>query len=264
MFESITGVFIFLRDRMPMNTQKMSRLERSGLRGGPPIARHDPSRAHGPRMITVSLASSFRSVFPARYTFTICALLLVACGGDSPNYSVLEYHLIPASSETAQELAMLQAELPFDSLELERGGECLGPCPEYLIRLRRDGTALYHGMANIDVLGERHADLGRTSYARLVQFIDEQSITDMPTDIPRIADASWYWLRIWPTGSVEPWVKQGPSGGGAMETWILRSAIDGLLLRPAWEETPTLPYHEWFNRDAKRDSLPSIGSLEFR
>ena len=191
-----------------------------------PIPR-TPGRGHSvaPSMVLVSL---------------LVVAALVSCSGSASDYSALEepLHLegTPAGQRAEREWLDLVAALPYDSIELQRSS-CLGLCPEYSVRLRRNGTARWHGLQLTPRLGVWSADLPVSDYARIVHFIDSHHLTlILSSDSLNVTDEWEFTLRLWPKDTDTTVVYHGLYGDGPTDAWAIRAAIDGVIPDRAWRE----------------------------
>ncbi|RMF70689.1 MAG: hypothetical protein D6744_19060 [Planctomycetota bacterium] len=137
-----------------------------------------------------------------------------------------------ASSQSAVAQDKTQAANAITEITLERT-PCFGACPTYKLRLRRDGTAAYEGIANVRRMGRYSAkDVGHffERLARLAVAIDYQHfdskytmrVTDLPSTITSIVV----------DGKRKQVVNYG--GAGPIELWGFEMAADAVIEKINW------------------------------
>src|SRR5690606_13165080 len=106
----------------------------------------------------------------------------------------------PEGLRAANEAAVFKTALPYDSIVMARLS-CLYGCPEYIISLRRDGTATYVGLQFTPRTGTWNAELSLQEFGRIAHFIEAHRLSAvMLTDpVVGIHDAWQFRLQLWPT-----------------------------------------------------------------
>jgi hypothetical protein len=112
---------------------------------------------------------------------------------------------------------------------------CFGTCPVYKVTLRRDGTALYEGVAYVAREGRYRGTIGAPLFDRLARMAVEKGyfglrgryavpVTDHPSVITSV-------LRGGTRKSVDHYANAGPAALKALET-----AIDAAAREIRWEK----------------------------
>ena len=135
--------------------------------------------------------------------------------------------------DTGPLLELARRHVPYDSLQLTRHGCGGGECPAYRVTLRKSGSATFEGewMVPLEGLWNGKLDIGdfaQICYAfELVPPPRSERITGMRPE-------GGFTLVFWPSDGGPASVRSGYFGDGPTSAWVLRGAIDGLVLRIPW------------------------------
>ncbi len=129
---------------------------------------------------------------------------------------------------------------------LERDA-CYGNCPEYSVRVTKDGVVRFHGKSSVRVLGHRQRRIPNKDFGRLVHAIEAARFDELPNDFP--ASACEQFLTDHPSLSVtvvrganqkkKVWYYFGCRGGGTFSEDITRfvalgETMDEILGTARW------------------------------
>lgn len=139
------------------------------------------------------------------------------------------------TTEPALEFA--REHLPYDSIALARHG-CEGAfCPDFEIRLRKSGSAVFVGRWLVPMEGTWAGELDLSDFARVCHAVELLAAKVAPVAAaPNSGRDGGFTLLFWPSGVEAALTFAGSYGDGPTEAWVLRSAIEGLLLHVRWSE----------------------------
>lgn len=113
--------------------------------------------------------------------------------------------------------------------------QCLGTCPLYKILLRRDGTALYRGGANVPLVGDYIGSIDPETFARLARIVQSRGyfkLWDYYTD--NLTDGPTYTVSVVCDGVRK--IVSDYDGAGPAELHAVQDAIDNVAGPIQWQK----------------------------
>lgn len=152
------------------------------------------------------------------------------------NADVQSFYSQRSWQDTGPLRELLRSHVPYDSVALTHHGCTGGECPEYQITLRKSGTATFEGEWSVPMEGLWSGELDIDAFARICHAFDL-----LPPDAPvdSTGPDGGYTLVFWPSGGAPARTRSGLYGEGPTGAWVLRGAIDGLVLQVKWARAAT-------------------------
>jgi Domain of unknown function (DUF6438) len=116
-------------------------------------------------------------------------------------------------------------------------GPCYGSCPIYVVTLRADGIAEWHGEQNVEPLSDFHGQFSMAEFTHLVEVIAGTGFFDLPDQfLPSGTDLPDYRIQV--DLGREPkevlwWGDEEP-----LACWTIATLIDGVVAHIEWGTGP--------------------------
>lgn len=119
-------------------------------------------------------------------------------------------------------------------ITLERT-RCYGPCPAYKVILRRDGTAIYIGKANVEQMGTYKGTIHRYHFDRLTDLLRSHGYLELNEKYARtITDQASVVTSVLFGNKRKTVVNYADSG--PVRLWEIEMVIDAVATQVKWEK----------------------------
>ena len=137
------------------------------------------------------------------------------------------YHFLKSNHLDTEQVSEFMANLPFDVIQLERTG-CYGPCPSYVITLRRDGVATFVGREHPPRTGKFTGTISPFDFGKLCWAIEKFGLMKVSPSLYESGtlDHSTTTLRVKNRSTLQTkeWIEDGLPG--PIELWVVQNSID--------------------------------------